>query len=481
MQPKRSWGSPFSLRRKSKSSLQPLVFGVALESLPRVGESLVPGPVRELVAYITKHGTEVQGVFRISPAAGHLNALKATYDANGTAGLEGLEDVHTAASCLKLLLRELPEPLLPGGVVAELEEVLSQGQGQRGSGPDTRVAAQRVTETLAVLTEGRRQTLELLLRLLHYLCENEEKTRWSPSALSTVVGPNLYQMDADTGADLHSFTIQSNQTVAFLIQNYQQIYHPAPVEKRVQPPKKPGRKKRSLPQPVVDQSVNSAYAHTMKEMGSVLRTAAVDPASDAQKAPANPKASAQPKRRLPAVRSRSSSSQPHASTPTDTKYEAGSDDYEVLDADGHALDPALPEQESEYSLLTLAGYDDSDDLGSIAGSSAPDDSAANTLRLAGTPTSAVEAALPKIAVDGENYDALEFPDSSRGYPGGSPRGGSPWSLSPSGSARSAKLISDCVSHSCASMPTPVPFNGPSALPTRLHGCTVARLHGCPAC
>ena len=110
--------------------------------------------------------------------------------------------------------------------------------------------------------------------------------------------------------------------------------------------------------------------------------------------------------------------------------------------DYHTLTTPVKENEpeSDYALLTTPGH---------GGDAGVEGVRRKGMLDADLPTPPASAALPTIAVNGETYDALEFPDMSRSYPGGSPRGGSPWSLSPSGSARSAKLISGCVHHTVA--------------------------------
>ena len=176
------------------------------------------------------------------------------------------------------------------------KEVIKHERGGR----DTHSTCQRVATKLSALPDIQFCTLEVFLELLHTLCIHEADTRWSHAALSTVIGPNLYHMNAeDTETDVHAFTTEANNTVAFLIGHFPHIFHPpheteeTELVQTTEAPKKPARKKRSLPQPgvgttsvsAVDQTASKAYAETMKEMGRKLTSSSEHVPSPAESDP----------------------------------------------------------------------------------------------------------------------------------------------------------------------------------------------------
>jgi RhoGAP domain. len=64
------------------------------------------------------------GLFRLSAGNPKLiERLRASFDRTGDADLEAAGDVATAASLLKLWLRELPEPIISSHVAIQLLDI----------------------------------------------------------------------------------------------------------------------------------------------------------------------------------------------------------------------------------------------------------------------------------------------------------------------------------------------------------------------
>ncbi|KAH7983396.1 hypothetical protein HPB52_011600 [Rhipicephalus sanguineus] len=102
-------GSPLARRKSGTLALR--IFGAPLDSLAQHGS--VPFVVVRLCQYIENTGMGQEGLFRVSGNARLVEKLRWSFDQSGDAPLEAEGDVAVAAALLKLLFRELPEPLVP--------------------------------------------------------------------------------------------------------------------------------------------------------------------------------------------------------------------------------------------------------------------------------------------------------------------------------------------------------------------------------
>lgn len=93
------------------------VFGMHLEALFRRDESAVPMVVYQCIQAVDLFGLEVEGIYRLSGNAAHINQLKAVFDHDSSVvNFQNPEsffhDVNSVAGLLKQFFRDLPDPLL---------------------------------------------------------------------------------------------------------------------------------------------------------------------------------------------------------------------------------------------------------------------------------------------------------------------------------------------------------------------------------
>ncbi|KAL3466787.1 hypothetical protein BJX64DRAFT_249912 [Aspergillus heterothallicus] len=100
------------------SSLPPLkpVFGVSLDELYARDGTAVPMIVYQCFQAVELFGLEVEGIYRLSGSANHINQMKALFDNDSTqvdfTNPENFyHDVNSVAGLLKQFLRDLPDPL----------------------------------------------------------------------------------------------------------------------------------------------------------------------------------------------------------------------------------------------------------------------------------------------------------------------------------------------------------------------------------
>lgn len=155
-------------------------------------------------------GLTAEGIFRISADSGIINALRTQFN-SGNYSLELMKgNPHAAACLLKLWLRELPDPVLPRSVYAEIIEGFHKGggNGKFGEEPCLKVYRQMNTPSQALLKS--------VLLLCQDVVANGAVNRMSFEALSVVFTPCFF--DASAGTDPSQMIIRSRQEQKFLVE-----------------------------------------------------------------------------------------------------------------------------------------------------------------------------------------------------------------------------------------------------------------------
>ncbi|BGO96129.1 hypothetical protein JCM10020v2_007866 [Rhodotorula toruloides] len=92
----------------------PRTFGVSLEQLVGKDRKRLPRLVRDCLAVLAAGGPASVGIFRRSPSASTVSHLAAAYDRGHPVTLSSAPDApYIAASLLKKLLHDLPDPFIP--------------------------------------------------------------------------------------------------------------------------------------------------------------------------------------------------------------------------------------------------------------------------------------------------------------------------------------------------------------------------------
>ncbi|KAK9236168.1 hypothetical protein V1525DRAFT_231081 [Lipomyces kononenkoae] len=101
------------------------VFGVPIEVVCKRENQSIPTVVQLLLAEIEARGLEEVGIYRVPGSMANVNELKKAFDSGSTVNMndERWYDINTVAGCLKLYLRELPEPLLTEELFPEFTRI----------------------------------------------------------------------------------------------------------------------------------------------------------------------------------------------------------------------------------------------------------------------------------------------------------------------------------------------------------------------
>ncbi|NWU70533.1 FA13A protein, partial [Pterocles burchelli] len=102
------------LNKQRRDTACPKVFGVSLLELQQQGLSKngIPIVVWNIVEYLTQHGMTQEGLFRVNGSMKMVEQLRLQYERGEEVELAKDGDVYSAASLLKLFLRELPDGII---------------------------------------------------------------------------------------------------------------------------------------------------------------------------------------------------------------------------------------------------------------------------------------------------------------------------------------------------------------------------------
>lgn len=129
------------------------------------------------------NGASTEGIFRVPADLDEVNSLKSRFD---QWEVPACADCHTAASLLKLWLRELYEPLIPDELYEECVRVGAE------EGKNTEVTAEEVRALVRRLPELNRDVLTFLIRFLQIFSRPNvaSVTKMDAANLGTVFAPN---------------------------------------------------------------------------------------------------------------------------------------------------------------------------------------------------------------------------------------------------------------------------------------------------
>ncbi|KAF1744217.1 LOW QUALITY PROTEIN: hypothetical protein MXB_3665 [Myxobolus squamalis] len=170
------------------STIYQPVFGLAIEQHEKVFGTIESFVITDCCNYIEKYGLESEGIFRLGASANLLARLKSEFDAS-VANIEGEKpSVDTVASCLKLYLRELPEPLL----TYKLQEKFPHSPYLKlYIRIDQKDRLHAITSLVHQLPNPNYVNLKFLVHFLTKIVAKNEINKMTSRNISIVIGPNL--------------------------------------------------------------------------------------------------------------------------------------------------------------------------------------------------------------------------------------------------------------------------------------------------
>ncbi|RDD43818.1 SLIT-ROBO Rho GTPase-activating protein 3 [Trichoplax sp. H2] len=198
----------------SDQSLPKTFGGEVIEYLEATGRA-IPLVVESCIKYITVHGLDLQGIFRLSGSSVDINSLKEQFE-KGEDPLKDARDakyVHAAAGVLRCYFRELPTPLFPSSLLEDLIDCLKQESSEK-----------RIVEIRSVISDLPHivvVVMRLLFNFLRLVSEHEEQNKMTAANLSLVFGPTLMRL---TEEKLITYQMQVNNIMEIIIENSEAIF-----------------------------------------------------------------------------------------------------------------------------------------------------------------------------------------------------------------------------------------------------------------
>eukprot|EP00076_Gallus_gallus_P013562 XP_015132099.2 protein FAM13A isoform X6 [Gallus gallus] len=174
---------------KQKDATRPKVFGVSLLELQQQGLSKngIPVVVWNIVEYLTQHGMTQEGLFRVNGSMKTVEQLRLQYERGEEVELVKDGDVYSAASLLKLFLRELPDGIITSALHSKFIQLYQDGRNE--------VQKERnLKELLKELPDAHYCLLKYLCQFLIKVAEHHVENRMNLCNLATVFGPNCFHV-----------------------------------------------------------------------------------------------------------------------------------------------------------------------------------------------------------------------------------------------------------------------------------------------
>ncbi|KAG9674955.1 RhoGAP-domain-containing protein, partial [Aureobasidium melanogenum] len=192
------------------------VFGVSLDELFNRDQTAVPMIVYQCMQAVDLFGLDVEGIYRLSGTASHVQQIKALFDHDSQVvdfrnPASFYHDVNSVAGLLKQFFRELPDPLLTR------RSYNSFIDAARIEDDTTRRDA--VHSVINELPDPNYATLRALVLHLNRVQEHYAKNRMSTSNLAICFAPSL--MGSHTGPQIADASLQARVLDTILTNTFQ--------------------------------------------------------------------------------------------------------------------------------------------------------------------------------------------------------------------------------------------------------------------
>ncbi|XP_051951572.1 rho GTPase-activating protein 18 [Xyrauchen texanus] len=167
------------------------LFGVPLSTLLEQDQRRIPGTkvpliLQHLISHIEEQSLDTEGVLRIPGAATRVKAVCQELEHTFYDGMFPWESLkqHDAASILKLLIRELPYPLLTVEYFNAFISVLKL--------PTKKQQLQALNLLVLLLPEPNRDTLKAVMEFFQRVIDHKDKNKMTLNNVAVVMAPNIF-------------------------------------------------------------------------------------------------------------------------------------------------------------------------------------------------------------------------------------------------------------------------------------------------
>ncbi|XP_040455459.1 protein FAM13A isoform X3 [Falco naumanni] len=202
---------------KQRDTICPKVFGVSLLELQQQGLSKngIPIIVWNIVEYLTQHGMTQEGLFRVNGSMKMVEQLRLQYERGEEVELVKDGDVYSAASLLKLFLRELPDGIITSALHPRFIELYQDPRNDKQK-------ESNLKELLKELPDAHYCLLKFLCQFLVKVAEHHVENRMNLCNLATVFGPNCFHVPS--GIEGIKEQEICNKIMTKMLENYNTLF-----------------------------------------------------------------------------------------------------------------------------------------------------------------------------------------------------------------------------------------------------------------
>uniref|UniRef100_A0A8C7BTI9 Family with sequence similarity 13 member A n=1 Tax=Neovison vison TaxID=452646 RepID=A0A8C7BTI9_NEOVI len=199
-----------------RSSTYKKLFGVSLQDLQQQGltENGVPAIVGTIVEYLVKHGLTQEGLFRVNGNVKVVEQLRWKFESGAPVELGKDGDVCSAASLLKLFLRELPGSVVTAALHPRFVQLF---QDDRNDAQES-----SLRDLIKELPDTHYCLLKYLCQFLTKVAKHHVQNRMNVHNLATVFGPNCFHVPS--GLEGMKEQDICNKIMAKLLENYNTLF-----------------------------------------------------------------------------------------------------------------------------------------------------------------------------------------------------------------------------------------------------------------
>uniref|UniRef100_A0A287CWC1 SLIT-ROBO Rho GTPase-activating protein 2 n=1 Tax=Ictidomys tridecemlineatus TaxID=43179 RepID=A0A287CWC1_ICTTR len=181
----------------------------------------IPLVVESCIRFISRHGLQHEGIFRVSGSQVEVNDIKNAFERgeDPLAGDQNDHDMDSIAGVLKLYFRGLEHPLFPKDIFHDLMACVTMDNLQE--------RALHIRKVLLVLPKTTLIIMRYLFAFLNHLSQFSEENMMDPYNLAICFGPSL--MSVPEGHDQVSCQAHVNELIKTIIIQHENIF-PNPKE-----------------------------------------------------------------------------------------------------------------------------------------------------------------------------------------------------------------------------------------------------------
>ncbi|XP_028386622.1 SLIT-ROBO Rho GTPase-activating protein 2 isoform X4 [Phyllostomus discolor] len=176
----------------------------------------IPLVVESCIRFISRHGLQHEGIFRVSGSQVEVNDIKNAFERgeDPLAGDQNDHDMDSIAGVLKLYFRGLEHPLFPKDIFHDLMACVTMDNLQE--------RALHIRKILLVLPKTTLIIMRYLFAFLNHLSQFSEENMMDPYNLAICFGPSL--MSVPEGHDQVSCQAHVNELIKTIIIQHENIF-----------------------------------------------------------------------------------------------------------------------------------------------------------------------------------------------------------------------------------------------------------------